>query len=160
MKKSQLKTMFILLLIQLFVVSACSKKEESPEPTVKETPGQGNNGNNNGGNNPPPAADTTKMFTDMGWFIKKLSKDGVEQTGHFLIGASYKFNLPNTYFFSIPGFPSADGTWVFEPTTKKSIKVTNQNGTSTWKVLSISTTKLVVEENQGSSGVWITEFSH
>lgn len=150
--------MFILLLIQLFVVSACSKKEESPEPTVKETPGQGNNGNTNPP--PPPVADTTKMFTDMGWFIKKLSKDGVEQTGHFLIGASYKFNTPNTYFFSIPGYPSADGTWAFEPTTKKTIKVTNQSGTSTWKIISISSTKLVIEEDQGSSGVWITEFSH
>lgn len=159
MKKNHLKTMIILLLVQLVVVSACSKKEESPEPIATQNNSQGNNGNNGNNNPPPPVTDTTKMFTDMGWFIKKLSKDGVEQTGHFLIGASYKFNLPNTYFFSIPGYPSADGTWAFEPNTKKSIKITNQSGTSTWKVLSISTTKMVIEENE-SNGVWVTEFSH
>jgi len=135
-------------------ISSCSKKEESPEPQPKQVVEE----------DPPPppppppsGGDTTAMFTDNVWITQKVYKDGVEQVGHFLINTSYKFNLPNTYIFSIPGFPSANGTWVFNSATKSKVEITNQGGTHTWDLLSITSSSMVIEET--ISGVlWKYEF--
>ncbi len=137
-------------------ISSCSKKEESPEPQPKQVvdddpppPPP-----------PPPTTDTSALFIDNAWITKKVYKDGIEQAGHFLINSSYKFNTPNTYIFSIPSFPSANGTWVFDAATKGKVEVTNQGGTQIWSLLTINSTTMIAEVPSSNGIVWKYEYSH
>lgn len=145
---------FLAVLVLWGSITSCSKKEESPNPLPKqEVP------DDTKPPPPPPSKDTTTWFTTNAWVTKKIFKDGAEQANHFLLNSAYKFNTNGTYIFSIPNFPSASGTWVFGAATKGVVDVTNQGGTKTWTIISISTTAMVAQET-ASNGVWKYEFTH
>jgi hypothetical protein len=143
------------------ITTSCSKKEESPEPTPTQRPGDTTVINPPPPPPPPPpVTDTAQLFTQNAWVTKKVYLDGMEQAGHFLIGSGYKFNNPNTYLFSLPGFPSASGTWIFAAAGKNKVELTNQGGTTNWAVLSISATNMTIEEAQSDGKVYKYDFEH
>lgn len=144
------------------VLASCSKKEESPEPISQQQqdPNIPNDPNDPPPPPPPPPADTTDMFTSSGWVTTKVYKNNAEQANHFLIGSSYKFNTPDGYFFSIPNFPSASGTWMFNANTKTKVTLNNQGGTQVWTILSISANAMVIEEPQTNGDVMKFDFTH
>ncbi len=147
----KVKPFLALIIAALFIgITSCSKKESIElQPKTQDTPPTP----------PPPLADTLDLFIAKAWVRTKVYKNNIEQANHFLINSSYKFNTPDSYLFSIPNFPSASGTWVFDANTKGKVTLTSQGGPTDWTIVSINTNAMTIEETVGSD-VLKYDFTH
>lgn len=135
----------------LFMLS-CTPEKDSPTPS-----GTGNNPVD-----PPviPGTDTVALFADKNWTTTKVYKDGIEQSGSWMIGTSYSINKSKSYFFNIPGFPAASGTWDFDASGKRKVNFTTQGPGFKWTILTLNKDILIVEQAEDNGTVMKFEFSN